>query len=230
MIVELSNKSIEWNFPEDYKYVAIKLSGGLDSAICLYMLCKYIKEERSDLSVIPITHNDWKKPYQVKWSKKVIAWMKKEFPDVTIHEHETSQLEHGIDYVKGQSRDKIKILERLHSEGKTVRVTIHGQNKMPDSTVCKDWARDSIVNPPPPSDERDKIQEQWKPEWSMFRPIINLDKKEVAEIYEKFNLQDTLFYQTRSCENPSTLLTKDFDIHCKHCWWCKEREWGFGKI
>lgn len=226
MIIELSNQNIEWNFPEDYKYIVMKISGGLDSAICFYMLCKYIKEERQDLSVIPMTHNDWRKPYQVKWAKKIIAWMKKEFPDVTIHEHETSQLEHGMDYIKGQARDKRAILKRLHSEGRPASVTIHGQNMMPDAKVQEDW---ECIGPNP-EDERDKIQDPWKPEWHMFRPIINLNKKEVAELYQKFNLQDTLFNQTRSCENPSAEITQNFETHCGYCWWCKEREWGFGKI
>ena len=226
MIIELSNKSVEWNFPEDYKYIVMKISGGLDSAICFYMLCKYIREERKDLSVIPMTHNDWKKPYQVKWSKKIIEWMKKEFPDVTIHEHETSQLEHGMDYIKGQARDKRAILKRLHSEGRPASVTIHGQNMMPDAKVQEDWHWGG----PNSDDERDKIQDPWKPEWHMFRPIINLNKKEVAELYQKFNLQDTLFNQTRSCENSSAEITQNFETHCGECWWCKEREWGFGKI
>tara|TARA_A100001388_G_scaffold243347_1_gene200607 strand:+ start:419 stop:1108 length:690 start_codon:yes stop_codon:yes gene_type:complete len=229
MIIELSNKSVEWNFPEDYKYIVMKISGGLDSAICFYMLCKYIREERKDLSVIPMTHNDWKKPYQVKWSKKIIEWMKKEFPDVTIHEHETSQLEHGMDYIKGQVRDKRAILKRLHSEGRPASVTIHGQTMMPDAKVQEDWLNGDWTGPNS-DDGRDKIQDPWKPEWNMFRPIINLNKKEVAELYQKFNLQDTLFNQTRSCENPSAEITQNFETHCGECWWCKEREWGFGKI
>lgn len=226
MIVDLSNQSIEWSFPEDYKYIVVKLSGGLDSAICFYMLCKYIKEERPDMSVIPMTHNDWKKPYQVKWAKRIIEWMKKEFSDVTIHDHETSQLEHGIDYMKGQFRDKIAILKRLHSEGKRASITVHGQNMNPPLDVQENWEGAG----PSSSDGRDKIQNQWKLEWHMFRPIINLNKKEIAEIYKKFGLLDTLFNQTRSCESSSAEITQNFETHCGECWWCKEREWGFGKV
>ena len=152
--------------------------------------------------------------------------MKKEFSDVTIHDHETSQLEHGIDYIKGQVRDKTAILKRLHSEGKRVSITVHGQNMAPPLDVQENWEWGG----PNSDDGRDKVQNQWKLEWQMFRPIINLNKKEIAEIYKEFGLLDTLFNQTRSCENPSTEITQNFETHCGECWWCKEREWGFGKI
>jgi 7-cyano-7-deazaguanine synthase in queuosine biosynthesis len=35
-----------------------------------------------------------------------------------------------------------------------------------------------------------------------------------------------IFPITRSCES----WTNDFSKHCGECWWCKEREWGFGRL
>ena len=42
MIIENTQDKIVFDLPENYKNIGIKLSGGADSAIVLYMLCKYI--------------------------------------------------------------------------------------------------------------------------------------------------------------------------------------------
>ena len=42
MIIENSQDTIEFNLPDEFDKIGIKLSGGADSAIVLYMLCKYI--------------------------------------------------------------------------------------------------------------------------------------------------------------------------------------------
>lgn len=60
------------------------------------------------------------------------------------------------------------------------------------------------------------------------RPFADKDKKVVAELYNKYNLTDTLFALTRSCE--SFEFDETFSEHCGKCWWCKERKWAFGKL
>jgi 7-cyano-7-deazaguanine synthase in queuosine biosynthesis len=56
-------------------------------------------------------------------------------------------------------------------------------------------------------------------------PFINYNKKDIAGIYSALGLTDTLFPLTRSCENPALA-----DGHCGNCWWCEERQWGFGRL
>lgn len=58
-----------------------------------------------------------------------------------------------------------------------------------------------------------------------YSPWWNQDKKFVFQVYQQFNLLDTLFPLTRSCES----LTQ-FQGHCGQCWWCQERFWGFGRL
>ena len=55
--------------------------------------------------------------------------------------------------------------------------------------------------------------------------IFNFDKKELAQIYKEYDLLDTLFPVTRSCEGWQNITG-----HCGKCWWCEERMWGFGKL
>ena len=56
-------------------------------------------------------------------------------------------------------------------------------------------------------------------------PFRNHNKQDIAGIYSALNLTDTLFPQTRSCEDPR--ISRG---HCGTCWWCQERLWGFGRI
>ena len=58
------------------------------------------------------------------------------------------------------------------------------------------------------------------------RPFMQHDKRGVAELYSHFDVLEELFPLTRSCEK----LTTDFSSHCGECWFCKEREWGYGVL
>lgn len=231
MIIQTSKQTIEWDFPENTSCVGMKISGGLDSAISLYMLCKYITDEGKSISIVPITTNDWKKPYQVNFSTKVLSWMKKEFPDVEFLPHETRQLEHGENYVQGQKEHNWSVLREYHNKEQPIDFLVNGINRKPSDEDVEAFHGDG------PPDDRSPGQNTWgyspyvksdKP-WS-FRPIINFDKKGVAELYEKFNLMDTLFNETRSCEHWDKEKTNNFTTHCGECWWCDERKWGFGKL
>ncbi len=87
---------------------------------------------------------------------------------------------------------------------------------------------------PNSKDGRNAKQDAWVHEKKLYRPLINLDKQGIAEIYKYYKLTETLFNKTRSCEylEPDMVeRTNNYNSHCEtDCWWCAEREWGFGKI
>ena len=58
---------------------------------------------------------------------------------------------------------------------------------------------------------------------TMYRPLADLDKKGVAKLYKEYDILDSLFPLTISCE------AKQPPRPCKECWWCKERHWAFGE-
>lgn len=60
--------------------------------------------------------------------------------------------------------------------------------------------------------------------WSK-RPFFNMNKKDIAKMYEDEGLMDTLWPVTRSCESETMS-----EGHCGECWWCQERLWAFGKL
>jgi hypothetical protein len=226
MIVQTSKQTVDWSLLENSKNVMVKVSGGLDSAIVLYMLCDYITKTKKDISVIVVTTNDWRKPYQVKWAAKVRAWMINAFPNINFLPHETHQLNTGEDYVEGQRTHHNQVREKYSNDGHPVDFTLSGINMRPPSDVV--FLESNGKEHAGPTDDRTSVQPISGNEW--FKPILNMDKKEIAELYEQFDLLDTLFYETRSCEEPSKEITKDFITHCGECWWCQERKWGFGKI
>jgi len=69
--------------------------------------------------------------------------------------------------------------------------------------------------------------------WGVLRKIEELNKKVVSYFYNHFDLLDSLFPLTRSCEaemHETSYFTKDcFEVRHeeKYCWWCRERRWGF---
>jgi 7-cyano-7-deazaguanine synthase in queuosine biosynthesis len=59
---------------------------------------------------------------------------------------------------------------------------------------------------------------------NFYSPFRHIDKKQIKNIYSKYNLLESLFPITRSCEN--TVLTEG---HCGECLWCEERFWAFNR-
>lgn len=57
-----------------------------------------------------------------------------------------------------------------------------------------------------------------------YIPYINYDKKKISEIYQHYDLMETIFPYTASCVESKT------DQHCGDCWWCAERKWAFGRL
>lgn len=228
MIIRTSKHSIDWSIvSDDVKTALIKVSGGLDSAIVLYMLCRYITTSNKDISIVVLTTNDWLKPYQITWSTKVLDWIKREFPTVKFIAHETAQLKHGEDYVAGQAKHLERVKFNYAKQGITFDIKFSGVNQAPPIDVFEVEEISGRLPPGPPED-RKSIRPTKVGTW--FWPIQNFNKKDIAELYEQFDLTDTLFYQTRSCEETVLERTNNLTTHCGSCWWCQERKWGFGKL
>jgi hypothetical protein len=58
-----------------------------------------------------------------------------------------------------------------------------------------------------------------------YIPLYNHNKKDIAKLYNYFDLEQRLLPVTRSCENDNHT-----DGHCGTCWWCHERVWAFGNL
>ena len=219
MIVKTSQDTIKINVDPSQTKIGIKLSGGLDSAIVAYLLCKYIHEERPDCTLIPFTVIHSFKPYNLWFASKVKWWLKEHFPTVQWHKEHFTIHSNGGDY-----NERMEELQEDLKKKNIIDCKFSGVTANPPLEVYKQWSPNDSHDEPTPGRDR----EQELKDTSFGRILVNIDKKGVAELYKKFGLMDTLFNVTRTCEE--TELDPSVTPHCGKCWWCEERRWGFGKL
>ena len=219
MIVNcINDKTIEFNLPAQYKNIGLKISGGADSAIVAYMLAKYIAEERPDMTIIPITVTHAQKNYQVEFSKKVMDFIEKQF-DIKFGQQYVSMAAGEDDYTETQNR----LVDKLFADN-TIDCLYMGLTRNPPMEVMMTFAP-MVIEAGFPDRNHTKPKSQ-KISITRYAPLINMDKKEVAALFNQFDLIDTLFPLTRSCED----FVTEFNEHCKiRCFHCHERFWGFGR-
>ncbi|CAB5221591.1 hypothetical protein UFOVP247_207 [uncultured Caudovirales phage] len=199
--------------------VGIKISGGADSAILSYLLGLYKRDVR-DIKLIPITVISSIKPWQDVYAKAVIRFIEENLgiqfePHVIPEEHADPS-----DYEELQRRTT----RRLYKEG-LIDCHFNGVNLNPDIDLdpAGRFNRNKDRDP-----EVERKSEVYGKHGDNFTPFANINKKGIAELYQRYDLMDSLFPITKSCENRAS---RYLDIHCEiGCWWCLERMWGFGRV
>lgn len=220
MIITHSRHDLNIRIPKNVSNVGLKISGGADSAIVGYILSKYIVTERPNLRIVPITVDQEGKSFQIKFAKEIINYYKTIFGDIYLdHYTDISPIPENTNYIKTQEILTNKMyrnnLIQFHFAGITANP--------PKGAIPMHIYKNGWIDPP----DRQRST-SFKDIYVDNRclPLINFDKKDVAELYKYFNVFETLFTLTRSCEK----YTEDFSQHCGNCWFCAEREWGFGKL
>lgn len=197
-----------------YRRIGIKLSGGADSALVLFLSCTTITEEKLDVEYIqPFTVQLATKPWQFYYSQQVIDWMRERFPNIEIKPPLTNKAEVKTEY--GPKQEEV-ILANISQ----IDVLLNGITANPpkeESVHFHEW------------EWRDKDRDVRRVEKTFgmvprMYPVINFDKKKIAELYKDLDIMD-LFAVTRSCEG-----YERWDEHCGKCWWCDERKWAFGRL
>lgn len=242
----------------DEKVVGIKLSGGMDSAIIFYMVCKHIRENNLQTAILPITLDNPEKRYNGEFAKRVLYWIKQNFPTIEILPHELREAPGKSEgWVELSNDDWIyqqeKLLYEIHQQT-PFNIYFTGITKNPPKEVYLQFynsEKDLMIGP---NDDRDSLQPIsiehpyfWNTDgyWQIGRTkdqgvkqgemvsinlLAQMDKLAVTELYDQFNLRQTLLLSTRSCENYDPVLTNNFTTHCHtECWWCHERHWGLGE-
>lgn len=206
-----------WNEHFDRKNlnVGMRISGGADSAILAYMLATYVKQQAPHLTIHPITCTNPAKPYQQEFAATVIAKIE-ELVGIKFATHQTLVLAGVGSYADEQ----VALLNRLYAE-RVIDCHIMGETMNPPQSVMDTWDGDSDGMPP----ERNISGPVIDTKGVGLRPLRQYHKQSVYDLYMHFDVLDTLFPLTRSCES----LTFDFSSHCADCAFCKERFWGFGR-
>lgn len=225
-------KEVE-NLPDGTYNIAIKLSGGADSSLVYYALCNKFKNN-NDVNIIPITVGTDLKPYYLHYSTAVINLVKNITGKSPLI-HITRSIKHDF---KEYSLEQDRILEYAVNKYK-VRYSFSGLTINPPygdivnyfSNNFKKFDLDlSLIMES--LDSRDKTRDTSDYVFNEFaqRPFGNKNKRYVAECYKQYNVLETLYPYTHSCEDVKTFDIHGNALHCGHCYFCAERWWGFGRL
>jgi len=215
----------------DWKRIGISLSGGADSALLTYLICKTV----SPTTEIHINTQIrlWKtRPWAEHVADNVVAWFKDNF-DHKFYVHKNlvpPELEEPTEYLIKDEYGKMKsgnrIILRSHNE-----YIAHKHNL--DALYAG-------VNMNPDVDFPGKVAERdhghIAPHFvhngvDICHPFVYTKKNWIIRQYYNNNIE-SLLNVTRSCEGEFEGL--DYTTYkpgmvvplCGDCFWCKERQWG----
>lgn len=224
------------HFNKNWNNVAVSVSGGADSALLLYLLCKEVTTQ-----TIHIINNVrcWKtKPWQEHDAERVINWIKEKFPNINFKLHKNfiaPDIEYGEigpsikdEYGKIVSGDNIQI--RSYAEYVCFKNNIdayyNGVTKNPTENLGGMIERDIE-----PTEENKHLLIMEHMGRYAIHPFRFTSKDKLIEKYKQEDIVD-LFNVTRSCEGTFDWL--DYRNYkkgelvpvCNECFWCKERDWA----
>ena len=224
------------HFNKNWNNVAVSVSGGADSALLLYLLCKEVTTQ-----TIHIINNVrcWKtKPWQEHDAELVINWIKEKFPNINFKLHKNfiaPDIEYGEigpsikdEYGKIVSGDNIQI--RSYAEyicfKNNIDAYYNGVTKNPNENLGGMIERDIE-----PTEENKHLLIMEHMGRYAIHPFRFTSKDKLIEKYKQEDIVD-LFNVTRSCEGTFDWL--DYRNYkkgelvpvCNECFWCKERDWA----
>ena len=229
--------NVDIPFDPNWQYVAISLSGGADSALLAYLICRSVTTQ----TVYIISHKRmWKtRPWQSYDSDNVFAWIKKQFPSIKFERH-INFIAPDIEY--GNMGPTIK-----DEYGKMVSGD-NAQQRAYAEYICHYYNIDAYYNAvtcnprdidlggmaerdiEPTTENQHLVKMKHMNTWALH-PFRFVSKDWVVKQYKDYNIMD-LFYRTRSCEGEFPSLdytTYEYGTsvpECGECFWCKERTWA----
>lgn len=226
-------------FDDSYTRIGIKLSGGADSAMVYYMVCDHYRD-RPDIKLYAITLSTSGKPYYADFAKQVIevvGTLTGRYPE----QHFTKFIDHNDwgnsgPYDRGQEDLVDEVVEKVRPD-----IIYSGLTQNPDPDHMRNYLLQNLLRFS--LDEKEVLQhlgardKSRDPEnfnltaaYARNKPFITGDKRAVAEEYNRYELMDTLYPFTFSCEGLSRYDGVAHTKHCGCCFFCLERYYAFGRI
>ena len=216
--------SVDLFIPEDAKKIGGWFSGGADSTLLLFLLTKKIREEKLPVTILPMSVRRGR-PWNPVYAAAVIDWITDYFNAEDIIEHHRVYYPPLEDSHQCEHQEFVDRVIELVGSDKEIHYMYSGITQNPDQEIQKTF-RDGVNKE---EGIRGKDAERRKVQGPFLNPFFDVDKRWVAEQYEKHGLMDTLFPLTRSCEGFER-DTGNYTRHCGKCWWCEERKWAFGRL
>jgi 7-cyano-7-deazaguanine synthase in queuosine biosynthesis len=190
--------------------IGISCSGGVDSSLLLYILMANC----TDTIHIFTLSNDRKGRANAVIVPKVIERCIQLTGNLNVIQHSY--------YAADQIENTLFDVPREYLKNKTISCIFFAITANPPADVVFAAQGSEQSNRDPLT-----IKKEIEYDGFLYQPFVNKDKKTIADIYRQLNLMETLFPVTRSCEQIGKLEYYD---HCGKCWWCEERQWGFGRV
>lgn len=228
-IISAANQETYIFLPEGFNKVLLNLSGGTDSAMLLWQLLQYLREEDVVLDEIrALSGVDLYRPTSEWNASEIFLAIKEQFPEQNLT-HEIfrywKQGEKKKYHIKHESklREDEKFYALFH--GRTANPPKEEQKKI--SGMWEDISRPSereieVVKESNVQYVKNKITYYNSVPWNA------VDKKFIAELYRKNSfMKEEVFPLTASCISGNYIATDYWTKPCKECWWCKEKKWAF---
>ena len=223
--------------------VIIRLSGGVDSALLLWLICGTWDYTKKPLTVWPVTVVHGVRNWQNYHAQQVYDFIQDHWKNVRFAPLQSMTCEDpgGIpsnpknknNYVDYQENLIDSTVQRIGERTQVFNgVTanppeLEGQKYWGYSKVfhdvweCREKHRDWDLR-----HDRKEVDFDEKRNIIHCNPFIKFHKGHIAQMYKDLKLVDTLLPLTRSCEGWD-YMTNGFTEECGECWWCKEKEWAF---
>lgn len=228
---------VEIPFNNRWKKIAISLSGGADSALLAFLICKKVIDQELHF----ISHiRCWKtKPWQKYDAINVYSWLSKKFPDIKMRRHVNfvpPEMEWGDvgpvwtdEYGKKVSGDNIELRAFAEYVCHTYDIDIYfnAVTRNPRNVDFSGIPSRDIE----PTDNNKHLEFMEHMERFASHPFRFLEKNKIIEKYKEEEIWD-LFELTRSCEgtfkdiNYKNYIPNQSVPICGECFWCKERAWA----
>ena len=222
---------------KNYKSLYLCVSGGVDSALGLFLISKYITENNLNPKITIATAVEPQPHFarNDKNVKKIISIISDMFPNVNIENHLITFVEGYDRLTEGYPKvTKSRTMHKNNWENGDYDLGISFVSSFPKLDEMKKdkalYERSLTVGPEDRSYTGKKddlirtIDAGRGAHW--WQPFLNKTKKDFADLYEEHNLMDSLFPYTASCVGKAE-KTNNFTKPCQKCFWCLEKYWAF---
>lgn len=208
---------------KNWKTVGIQLSGGLDSALLLFLTAKAIQQENLDIKIQPISVFIPTKVKNIAATDAIINTVR----ELTGADFINDGLVFDMPITESSTQDGkkdqffVNVIRKLFSDH-VIDFEYNGNTKNPPEDVRKHFKNDQYRQK-----NRDNAQSIYSTSHGAS-PHYNMDKSDIINLYIKYNLLDKLAPLTVSCdENIQVVHAEKLNVPCGQCWWCQERKYGF---
>lgn len=233
---------IDIPFDGSWNKISISVSGGADSALLTYLLCKKVTTQEVHI----INHiRCWKtKPWQEHDANRVYIWFQNKFPNVKFFRHKNfiaPDLEWGEqgpiitdEYGKKVSGDNAEIrgFAEYICHKYNIDCYYNAVTRNPKTTQIPGAMPSRDLEPTSENEHLFFMEHMGR---YACHPFRFTDKSWVLQQYKNLKIRDLLDI-TRSCEGTFSYL--DYTNYkagmtvpeCGNCFWCRERDWAIEQV